>query len=48
LEAGDSVIEDPHVVHVGANAGRGPVEIVAASLFATGAEPAVLSPSPSP
>jgi quercetin dioxygenase-like cupin family protein len=40
LEPGDAVIEGPDLVHFGANEGRRPVVILAATLFETGAEPA--------
>jgi quercetin dioxygenase-like cupin family protein len=46
VTAGDTVIENPELAHFGANAGDAPVEIVAASLFTSGSEPALPLPSP--
>lgn len=40
LMPGDAVIENPDLVHFGANEGRRPVVILTATLFETGAEPA--------
>jgi quercetin dioxygenase-like cupin family protein len=49
LEAGDVVIEGPGMVHFGTSVGRGPVHIVSATLFETGAEPATtVDPSSNP
>jgi quercetin dioxygenase-like cupin family protein len=46
VNAGDTVIENPELAHFGANAGDAPVEIMAASLFTSGSEPALPLPSP--
>jgi quercetin dioxygenase-like cupin family protein len=48
LEAGDAVIESAGMVHLGSNEGRRPVELVSATLFETGAEPATAVGSPAP
>ncbi len=48
LQAGDTVIENPDLAHFGANDGTVPVEIYAASLFQTGAAPAIPLPSATP
>jgi quercetin dioxygenase-like cupin family protein len=46
LEAGDVVIEGPGMVHFGTNVGRGPVHIISATLFETGAPPSTLTEMP--
>ncbi len=46
ITAGTSVVEQPGAEHAAANAGDVPVEIVLASLFQDGAEPAILVEPP--
>jgi quercetin dioxygenase-like cupin family protein len=46
LEAGDVIIEGPGMVHFGTSVGRGPVHIISATLFETGAPPSTLAELP--
>jgi quercetin dioxygenase-like cupin family protein len=48
LEPGDTVIESAGMVHLGSNEGPRPVELISATLFETGAEPATPVDAPAP
>jgi quercetin dioxygenase-like cupin family protein len=48
LRTGESVIENPDMVHFGANRGRRPVELMAATLYPEGAPIAIPLESPAP